>query len=607
MNIDEILSTETNKGTTNSVSREELLAIAMKAISFGWSLIPVAKDKKPILNWKEFQFRRAPEEEVRGWFEKYPEVQLGVVTGEISNLTVVDMEEGADFSLIKDKTFKIKTGGNGIHWYFQYESDFKNAVRLLPLTDVRSEGGYCVTLGSTTSKGSYLALDDCPVAKMSQATKDLLLTGKRVASSSSINPKEMRELADIFLKVEVANYTGAGSGGRNDTMARFIGKLLNTVHPLKWDSDALPAILQANQKNTPPLPQNEVMATYESIKRSDVSNKLIKPQGSAPVAVQEEIDPEDEAIVLMSEAADKQKVDLSKFFPLGIEIFDKEIKGGVHYGDLITIAGMPGEGKSSWCMNLAKNFIGGGEKVLFFSYEMLVQMVWEKFALMGVKPSDQIYCPFKTVTGDVGWVENRIIEAKEKLGIKIIMIDHFSFLSGRKVLSKMSETESSALTKIVKDIKEIAKQQEVIIFMPVHVRKQGQNYKKNEELTMDSIAHTAGVAQLSDLVFTIQREKHQDPAASDIYTGFTSISMVKNRWGHKNPRGYFEMINEQFIYNKEYNGINRPANVVHPAVAAEEVSPFPVQEVTKEEFTKDMEEDAVNSLFKGLIIKGQNQ
>ena len=542
------------------------------------SVIPVGKNKVPLIAWKEFCTRIATDQEIDEWFSKFPDAQIGIVTGKISKMTVVDVEaEGGEtlWNRFPQDCPISQTGGGGRHLFYFYEPGIKNAVRIMDNVDIRNDGGYIMAPPSTSTKGPYKWLKQTGMCKFPRHMFKI----EKQHQAEGYTEVNVKGLADIYLQAAVANFQGSSTGGRNDLMTQFCGIILGQVHPLKWDEQAWPAIVAANLKNTPPLPEYELRNTYESIKRTEVSNNPLKWQADPLVKPWEALDPSEDEIVLMSEAADKQKIDLTKFYPMGIEIFDKEILGGLHHGDLVAIAGAPGHGKTSWAMNLTKNFINQGHKVLFFSYEMLVQMVWEKFRAMGVKDTDMVYTPFKTVTGNVEWIEKKVREAKEKLGVKFVVIDHLSFLTGKAEKgAKTSDNYSLALTNIVRDLKDMAKNEEVIVILPVHIRKQGIQAKKNDELELDAIAHTAGVAQLADLVFILQRERHKDQSAVDMFTGFTSITMAKNRWGHKNPRGYFEMIQEQFIYTEKYHGLNAGSKNTHG-----QPEPFKVKEQTMEE------------------------
>jgi hypothetical protein len=75
---------------------------ALEYLVRGWSGIPIEGNggrKKPLVKWQEFQERLATPEEVAGWWKKWPDANVGIVTGAISNLVVVDTDgpEGEAF------------------------------------------------------------------------------------------------------------------------------------------------------------------------------------------------------------------------------------------------------------------------------------------------------------------------------------------------------------------------------------------------------------------------------------------------------------------------------------------------------------------------------
>jgi hypothetical protein len=125
---------------------------AKKYISFGASIIPVGRNKVPLIPWKEFQTRKATEQEVEEWWTKWPEANIGLVTGKISNLAVIDIEKGGDISPFPE-TDTVTTGGGGWHLYYVYVEGVENKTRIFPLTDIRGEGGYVVAPPSVHSSG----------------------------------------------------------------------------------------------------------------------------------------------------------------------------------------------------------------------------------------------------------------------------------------------------------------------------------------------------------------------------------------------------------------------------------------------------------------------
>ena len=543
------------------MKKQEFIDIALKYVNeYHYSIIPVGLDKKPLIEWREFQNRLPGYEEIRKWSD-FPNVQIGIVTGEISNLTVVDIELGGDSSYLPQNTTIVETGGGGAHFYYRFYPNIKNKARVKELTDIRSTGGYVVAAGSESTKGKYKFSQELPILDF---PAELFSDSK---SSVDIFSATSRNI-DI-------DYPGYPSGSRNQEMTRYIGKILTKIHPSLWDREAWKIIVDANQKNTPPLSPNELRTCYESIKRTEVTrnsdrwNKKENYSNTTPVKKEWETEEEKEdgKIMLMSEAAKLQHIDISKFYPLGFPVFDSEIRGGAIPGDLIVVAGQTGHGKTTFAMNLAKNFISGGEKVLFFSYEVLVQFVWENFKLMGMKDEDFVFCPFKNVTGNVEWIEKKIKEAKEKYDIKFVVIDHLGFLAPKMkgISSRTSENYSLYLTSIVRDLKTIAKSEGIVIILPVHMRKRESFYKRNTELDINDIAHSAGVAQESDLVFLINREQDIRPGAADVFSGFSLISLAKNRRGSKCPKGYFSLINGCFAHDAMYGGVDTQGSTAKSA------------------------------------------
>jgi len=66
---------------------------------------------------------------------------------------------------------------------------------------------------------------------------------------------------------------GVEEGSRNASAASLVGKLLKYLPSREWDSTALPLVEAWNKGNNPPLPPDELLRTYESIKGLESINK----------------------------------------------------------------------------------------------------------------------------------------------------------------------------------------------------------------------------------------------------------------------------------------------------------------------------------------------
>lgn len=529
-----------------------LLPLALTYVSRGWSTIPVGLDKRPLVSWKEFQTRIATIEEIVEWFERFPEAQLGIVTGAISNLTVIDIEEGGDFGLVKDETLTIKTGGGGRHYYFKYDKDFQNAVRILPLMDIRSEGGYVVAAPSKTLKGSYDVLKDiAEIPVMSDSTKKLLMDAKKPvfnAFESRVTHVQLPTLND---------YPGYGPGQRNDQMAKYTGSVLARIHPSLWETEGWPTVQRANMCNLPPLSEYELRATWNSLKSREMSqNPLGRAMGQFPLktstwgpaeALQDIKETESKKAVIMhaSEVAALQVIDTDHTYPLGMGPFDDALLGGFSIGDLITVAGKSGVGKTSlildWSVTLAASRGSGleGLPALWFSYEVLARPLWDKFTKVGANSDTPIYLPSYNESGNSEWVTEMVMQGIKEKGIKVVAIDHLGFLSPPK---GNYSNGADAITHTVRMLKRLAVTHGLIIMLPVHVRK-----TNKREMDQDDVSDSKGIVNESDALFFIDRMKGSNGMATEQ----AKIWLSKNRKTGTNTSAIFDFKFGRYFYNEQ--------------------------------------------------------
>jgi hypothetical protein len=57
-----------------------------------YSIIPIGVNKKPLIKWQEYQERRASPKEIAAWWGEYEDANIGIVTGKISGITVIDID-----------------------------------------------------------------------------------------------------------------------------------------------------------------------------------------------------------------------------------------------------------------------------------------------------------------------------------------------------------------------------------------------------------------------------------------------------------------------------------------------------------------------------------
>jgi len=242
-----------------------LLDIAKKYLGMGFSIIPVGRDKKPLISWKEFQERKPTIEELEGWFSNPSVTGIAIITGRISGVIVLDTEEGADITGLEiPKTPTAISGGGGIHYYFKYseKENIINNVRFLPLMDIRSEGGYIVVPPSLHPSGnSYAWLENFGIDEVEIAETPEWLLKAMSQKKSGATEKNWPELLE-----------GVAEGQRNDTAASITGKLLFSFPANQWEYMAWPLLKNWNLKNNPPLEENELRSVFESIAKKQAED-----------------------------------------------------------------------------------------------------------------------------------------------------------------------------------------------------------------------------------------------------------------------------------------------------------------------------------------------
>jgi hypothetical protein len=196
----------------------------------GMSVIPIQpRDKKPLVVWEPFQNYRADPDMVKFWYKKWPLANVGIVTGKISGIVVVDCDsrEGLDevnqyirASLI-GKIPTVSTG-KGFHLYFKHpETVFvNNRAGLFDHVDVRGDGGYVLAPPSIHPSGKTYAW--ASVAKLADAPDippellNLILASPAKKKEASVPPRR---------KIEVVWETNAKSSDptHEDYRVRLMG------------------------------------------------------------------------------------------------------------------------------------------------------------------------------------------------------------------------------------------------------------------------------------------------------------------------------------------------------------------------------------------------
>ena len=232
------------------------------------SVIPVSAEKIPMVEWKEFQVRLASPNEVHLWFKNNPHANLGIVTGVLSNLLVVDIDAPEAIELVErylpDSLVvpTVKTP-RGMHLYFKHVPGIRNLRDAFPGVDVRAEGGYVVCPPSKGYKWD-IGLD----AGIPEVPPELLKVLQSGARNSHDNPGQPMTNHDNCAGMTKYPYEQVGpSEGRRDDALFHVA--LSMLRGGASTDAATEAVLAVAASCNPPFPRDQALLKVQSaIKRA---------------------------------------------------------------------------------------------------------------------------------------------------------------------------------------------------------------------------------------------------------------------------------------------------------------------------------------------------
>jgi DNA-binding transcriptional regulator YiaG len=244
-----------------------VIAEALKLSQLGWSLIPLKPhSKEPLVPWKALQKRKLTEPEIADLFEQYPDANIGVVTGTISRIFVLDADAPEVVKRWGTPETPIAETSRGRHYYYQLpDSAVPSIVGVADGVDIKAEGGYVVAPPSVHPSGRCYqwvipprGLDPFGAEPAPPPAWLMELLSRHRARSGTL----------------VRIVQGVPEGQRNISSAALIGKLLGCLPPDDWESIAWPLACAWNARNSPPLPDRELRRVFEKIAAREQQRRL---------------------------------------------------------------------------------------------------------------------------------------------------------------------------------------------------------------------------------------------------------------------------------------------------------------------------------------------
>jgi hypothetical protein len=206
-----------------------LVVTALEYEKLGWFVLPTDPVKKqPVIKWAHRKDQRPSPDEIRGWFQERPDARIGVATGFLSGVDVVDIDgpqarERFESLYGLPETIMQSTGRieGGVHLFFKYNGNGLKSASGKGKNkgiDLKTDGGFVIVAPSPHKSGKhYQWLNINPIE---DGLDDLLEMPADIIEHFKKQNGGNQERKPISLDpVE--------RGARNDTLTRLVGKLIS--------------------------------------------------------------------------------------------------------------------------------------------------------------------------------------------------------------------------------------------------------------------------------------------------------------------------------------------------------------------------------------------
>lgn len=440
-----------------------MLNFALKYRRLGLSVIPLAPGSKvPLIpSWKPFQERLASEEEIVAWFKKWPDANIGIVTGRISQVAIADLDGPEGIQEAKNlglKSIVRSITGNGEHLWFKNDPSLTNGVKVKPGIDIRAEGGYVVAPPSRHANSNryrwigalnaanlpvfptnLFAIPATSASSMetshneisSECEHDNRGIEKRACSNAS-QPTIYKPRLDIAKLLEEMK-----DGNIDDTLFTICSRLRSDGYSANDARILLQPHAHRVNATVGHLDQKieNVWNRYEprkSIQQMDGSMRGTSNNPQSPM----------EGIVIHSPANSdswnqyqtRREMDSEngpnprQLFKTGYSKLDQMFKGGLKSSRLFTIAARTGVGKTNFILSIARTLCESGFRVLLFSTEMPYSEIWDRY-IATLDRKDEFRNHAFHICDSFAPKLERVEEAINEIKPDMFMFDHINHVS----------------------------------------------------------------------------------------------------------------------------------------------------------------------------------
>ena len=292
-------------------------------------------------------------QQIDDWWKRWPGANVGIATGAVSNLVVVDIDPRnggnesyaqlkLDFPGVITELVKVSSGSGGTHVYFQHPGGHLPCrANVRPGIDVRADGGYIVAPPSSHMSGArYLFTTNnvCEVPLLPAALRSFLAPPAQAQQCGDQSPKISLDSLHVADPIKTLIHDGKPQGQRSEAIFAVVRAMIKAGH----SDDEIVAVLMDPAHGLSEKPRDR----GEPWLRSEIKRGREKPDQDSPVPAP----PRANVVTLVSRRASEIKPEAIRW------LWQQRIA----LGKLSMIAGLPGLGKSQVTAYLAAVVSSGG-------------------------------------------------------------------------------------------------------------------------------------------------------------------------------------------------------------------------------------------------------
>jgi len=475
--------------------------IIKKYLSRGLSVFPVFVswnqdqqkfDKKPVGAWKEYMTRLATDEEVNVWLSMFDFNGLGLATGKLSGVDVVDVDDKDALGF--SSPVHVKTISGGHHFYYKHREGIRNKARIngIPV-DIRGEGGY-VVLPPTEVDGKKYQWKSWEWDKL---------------------PEFPQIDVEPTYRPTISQLPQASSGNRNQTAITVAGHIVANTRAKAWETVAWPSFKNWNDTMVdPPIDERELRTTFDSACSMQQRNHPDKN----PINIH-----------FGSMVTKKYNEMLSKWGD-GLTTGYPEIDEWFKFlpEQLYLISSPTHHGKTTLALNISARVASFGHRVLFCSLEQGVFIAPRIKSMLGGEVPDGfglLESSSLIKSDDLIEIVNQMNERPE-----LVVVDHLHFME-----KNMKYGITGGIDEMMISIQNMAKNLQLPVVVISHLRK----LNEDRAPTLDDLRDSSSLSQIPSVVIQLHRPLVKETERLD---DIGQLIVRKNRITGKTGNMYFKLL-----------------------------------------------------------------